>query len=151
MGRKLFALWLLLAALMPGALLLAAASGSAPEAIALETEAPLLERATALHLERDGRPAAGATVEVTYRANSKTSFHERLGPAGAAGALPWTPRAAGIVQLAAFAPGAAEPFATRTVAVGHGHMPASGALVMTLAGLALFGGAVAGFRVLLRG
>jgi hypothetical protein len=90
-------------------------------------------------------------LRVTYRPNAQTASQEELPARG--GELRWVPRDAGIVELQALALDAAEApaMATARVAVRYGGFPASGLLVMSIAGLLLFGGATLAFWLLTRG
>ena len=88
-------------------------------------------------------PAGTDTVRVTYRPNSAIGQVEAL-PVTAA-TVRWTPREAGVVALAG-AGGAAQ-----NVSVRFEETPALGLLMLTLAGLILFGGATFAFIKLFSG
>jgi hypothetical protein len=97
----------------------------------------------------DGQPVAGAVVSVTYRPNSNTVKSRELRPTDASGRTEWTVEDAGIVTLTATSPDGVS-LGSLNVAVRFGGMPASGLLVMVVAGGLLFGGALLGFVLLLR-
>lgn len=153
-------LLLSLSALVAAITIAAAAASSSPQAaseIAIERTAGF-DRAYPLRGEparvtvtgEDGRPLAGAVVEVVYRPNSQTSHTDLLPPTGADGTVVWTPTDAGIVALTAHQGSADGPvLASLHVAVRYGGFPASGIAVMSVAGLILFGGAAYGFAKLL--
>ena len=85
-------------------------------------------------------PDPGDTLTVTYRPNSSIAAVDHLAPAAGSTSLTWTPHEAGVVQLAT------SNGASQSVSVRFSTPPISGILVLTLAGLILFGGAVFAFR-----
>ena len=87
-------------------------------------------------------PAPDDTLTVTYRPNSSIDVVEHVAPAAGSTTLTWTPQRAGVVQLAT------SDGASQDVSVRFSTPPISGILVLTLAGLILFGGAVFAFRKL---
>ena len=87
-------------------------------------------------------PAPSDTLTVTYRPNSSIDAVEHVAPAAGSASLTWTPREAGVVQLTSSGGPA------QNVSVRFSTPPISGILVLTLAGLILFGGAVFAFRKL---
>jgi hypothetical protein len=86
-------------------------------------------------------PTPSDTLIVTYRPNSSIPIEDRI-PTNAAGAAAWTPRYSGVVALAT--PGGP----TQNVSVRFLTTPWSGVVVLTLAGLILFGGIIFSFRKL---
>ena len=82
------------------------------------------------------------TVTVTYRPNSQTSTSETF-TLGGQRTLEWTPEHAGVVQVTT-------ADATRNLSVRFTSLPGLGVLIMTLAGLILFGGATFAMTLLLR-
>lgn len=137
--------------------LLAAAAARADVTLSSDDERPLRDSVVRLHVDADGEPAPGYVVRAVYRPNSQTAHTEMLTPADATGTVLWTPQDAGPVTLTAWPPGVepgangAEAAASLTVAVRFGGFPASGMVIMILAGLLLFGGAAAAFVMLLKG
>ena len=79
---------------------------------------------------------------VTYRPNSGIAFEEVV-PASGTSAT-WTPSRPGVVALATPAG------ASQNVSVRFDRTPVSGLVILTLAGLVLFGGAGFAMRALLR-
>lgn len=126
----------------------------APETT-LETsdERPLRASTVRLTVRHGLAPAAGARVTAIYRPNSTTSVSEELTPVDASGTLMWTPTHTGPVTLEV-RPAGADPetpaVASHTVAVRYGGLPASGLLIMVVAGVLLFGGAAVSFILLLK-
>lgn len=135
------ALLLLLSAVLPAA--------DAAEIAAAE---PYPQRGveTVVVVAEGAAPVAGLEVTARYRPNSQTGSTEIVGLTGTDGAVAWTPSDAGVVSLEARRPGAEEVVAAADVSVRFGGFPASGLLIMALAALLLFGGAGAGFFLLLR-
>lgn len=86
-------------------------------------------------------PASADTLVVTYRPNSTIAVTERLTSPDSA-PFQWTPTKAGVVRLGTPSGEAQD------VSVEFNQPPASGILVLTLAGFILFGGAVFAFRKL---
>ncbi|OZC02696.1 hypothetical protein [Rubricoccus marinus] len=78
---------------------------------------------------------------VTYRPNSGIAYKEVV-PASGTSAT-WTPNRAGVVALATPAG------ASQNVSVRFDRTPVSGILILTLAGIVLFGGAAFAMRALL--
>ena len=96
----------------------------------------------------DGAPAAEAMMRVVYRPGSEVSREERLGPAGDAGTVLWTPTEAGVVTLTAELPdGSSE---SRNLSVLYRGVPAAGLVVLLFAGFILYGGVIHGFSHLRR-
>lgn len=91
----------------------------------------------------DGLPVDGAVVHVVYLPNSKVERQVEVGTTGADGRLEWAPEAAGVVRLVAGEAGSV------TAAVRFDGVPASGLLVLVLAGALLFGGVAFAFRRLM--
>ena len=94
-------------------------------------------------------PGQEVFLRVIYRPNSQTRVVEDpvLVPEG--GVVSWTPRYPGIASLSVTdASGAV--LAQKDVAIRFAGIPASGIAVMTLAGLLLFGGAMASLVLALR-
>jgi hypothetical protein len=116
----------------------------------LEDAYPVRDRGVHVTVTRDGAPAAGVVVEVHYRPNSQTTSVETLPLTDEAGTTEWRPSDAGIVTLVARWPDSEEILTTRNVAVRFGGFPGEGILVLLVAGVLLFGGAVLGFVRLLR-
>ncbi len=84
-------------------------------------------------ITREGLPAAGIAVSVTYRPNSEVAITEEIGRTDARGELSWTPRSAGIGMLAAEG-------CDLTVSIRFRGIPIGGLVVMLLAAMILFGG-----------
>lgn len=120
------------------------------QSIELGIEYPVRGEAVALEIRgEDSAPLAGGRVEVTYRPNSQTAEVESL-VADESGRVTWIPKDAGIVRLdASTAETPGSVVATRRVAVRFRHVPASGIVVMVVAGTLLFGGAALAFWLLL--
>lgn len=144
--------------LLAACLLLVPAAAAQDEAPAMTLEVseerPIRDQdAVRITVTQDRRPAAGAVVTAIYRPNSLTSETEVLDPVDSSGTLMWTPRSTGPVTLEVRPAGAAEDApaaASHTIAVRFGGLPASGLLIMVLAGVLLFGGAAAAFYLLLK-
>lgn len=123
--------------------------------VTTDDERPLRGEVVRLHVLDDGAPAPGHQVVAVYRPNSQTEHRERLPAVDASGTVLWTPRDAGPVTLEVWPPDVevdvdGDPLLSLTVAVRYGGFPASGMLIMILAGLLLFGGATTAFILLLR-
>ena len=139
--------------------------------LAADDERPLRGQAVRLTvLDEDGRPAAGTRVSALYRPNSHTEHRVELPDVDSSGTVVWTPEYTGPVTLevrpaaavgeegaraaAAEAGSAAPPLepaaASLTVAVRYGSLPASGLIIMVLAGILLFGGAAVSMILLIR-
>lgn len=135
----------------PGA---SAQGDDAPEmTIEVSDERPIRDTSVRLTVSEGRRPAAGAQVTAVYRPNSLTSETEELTPVDSSGTLMWTPRSTGPVTLEVRPAGAdddAPAAVSHTVAVRYGGLPASGLLIMVLAGVLLFGGAAVAFYLLLK-
>ena len=84
------------------------------------------------------------SVMLTYRPNSDLASTDAVALGGATD-YRWTPRAAGLVKITT--PGGVE----QSVGVRFTGLPASGLLVLVVAGLVLFGGATFALRSLLAG
>ncbi|HUO86084.1 MAG TPA: hypothetical protein VM617_01730 [Thermoanaerobaculia bacterium] len=137
---------------LPG--IVAAAQSPPTGSVRLEAsdERPVIGQSVRLTVLAGGTPLPGARVTATYRPNSSTTSTEELVATDAAGSVLWEPRAAGPVNLQAWAPGdvAAAPAVTFAVAVRYGRFPPSGLAIMLIAGALLFGGAALGMARLLR-
>ena len=83
-------------------------------------------------------------LHATYRPNSSTELKTVVGPLGADGTVLWKPVDAGITTLLAM--GGDKKIASKNVAVCYPSTPASGMVVMFLAGFLLFGGALYSLR-----
>lgn len=137
------------------AALLLAPAASAELAISAADERPLRGETVRLTVTDDGTPAAGALVVAVYRPASNTVHRQELTPVDASGTVLWTPTDAGPVTLQVWPPGSdpsadRQPATTLTVAVRFGTFPPSGLLIMIVAGVLLFGGAIAAFWILLQ-
>lgn len=86
-------------------------------------------------------PPGTDTLTVVYRPNSSIGSTEHV-PVGGAAAYTWTPAQPGIVRLAT------EDGAGQNVSVRFQSPPASGIVVLVLAGCILFGGAIFATRAL---
>lgn len=86
-------------------------------------------------------PAPSDTLTVTYRPNSSIPIVDHL-PTGGQGSIEWTPGHPGVVALSM--PGGP----SQNVSVRFLSVPWSGVMVLTLAGLILFGGIIFSFRKL---
>jgi len=80
------------------------------------------------------------SLTFTYRPNSKTSRTTVAQPFQANGALNWKPDDSGIVQIAVQGPGEGDKIA-KIIAVRFPSPPASGIVILLIAGAILFGGA----------
>lgn len=117
--------------------LVAAAMCALPAAaqITPSTETPVVGQPLTLTFD-----APVDTLTVTYRPGGVTESAETIPVGGTA--AEWTPREAGVVQVAA-------GDASQSLSVRYASAPVSGLLVMALAGLVLFGGAAWAMRMLL--
>lgn len=147
-GRRLLAALVLAVA---GALAVGAAGAAGAAEVATVEAYPERGVATVVRVTGDdGAPRPGVEVVARYRPNSQTTSREVVGTTGGDGEVSWTPADAGVVSLEARPPGSEEVVARRDVSVRFGGFPASGLLIMSLAALLLFGGAITGFSLLLR-
>lgn len=134
---------------------LAAAPAFAELAISADEERPLRGDTVRLTVTDDGAPAAGALVVAVYRPASNTVHREELPPVDASGTVLWTPAYTGPVSLQAWPAGSdleadRQPAAVLTVAVRFGSFPLAGLIIMIIAGVLLFGGAMTAFWMLLQ-
>ena len=120
-------------------LLLLAATPALAQSIDMTPDLAVVGREATL---RFGAPVD--TLFVTYRPNSVVAQHDTIRIGGFA-SVKWTPRRAGVVQLAT--PGGGN----RNVSVRFTELPFVGLAVLLGAGLILCGGAVLSMRALLRG
>lgn len=129
---------------------LALAGAGAAAQIHLTETYPLKGKPTVIQVLDGGKPIAGATVDVLYRPNSEAAFLEKLGATDAEGRIDWSPTDAGLAQITARAP-AGDQTLSLDVAIRWGRMPVAGAVILVAAAILLFGGAGAGFHLLVRG
>ena len=120
-------------------LLLLAATPALAQSIDMTPDLAVVGREATL---RFGAPVD--TLFVTYRPNSGIAMEEAV-PVGGANSVTWTPSRAGVVSLAT------PDGASTNVSVRFDRTPASGVLILVLAGLILFGGAAFSMRALLSG
>ncbi|MEL6616473.1 MAG: hypothetical protein AAFQ43_12095 [Bacteroidota bacterium] len=106
--------------------------------ITASTDAPVVGQPLTLTF---GEPAD--TLTVTYRPGSVASTDDVI-VLGGVTSTEWTPEAAGVVQVAVGE-------ASQSLSVRYENAPASGLLVMVLAGLVLFGGAAFAMRSMMGG
>lgn len=85
------------------------------------------------------------TLTAIYRPNSATEVKHPVGVFGQDGALVWKPNNPGITTLLVQGPDK-KKVASKNVAVCYPSTPASGMVVMFLAGFLLFGGALYSLR-----
>ncbi|HVS04028.1 MAG TPA: hypothetical protein VMT16_14780 [Thermoanaerobaculia bacterium] len=135
--------------LAAAAVTLAIAAGAPAAAVELRLAEPFPLRGEPTRVEvLDAEAGVAYELRVTYRPNSRTPRSEtlQLAPEGTSAA--WIPRDAGLAQLDLVAPGGAAAASLRA-AVRFGGFPATGLLVMAVAGLLLFGGAALSMWLLL--
>lgn len=128
------ALALRVSALFP--LLVVAAMPSTAQSITITPEIAVLDREATLHF---GAPVD--TLFVTYRPNSVLAQRDTI-RIGGFDSVKWTPKRAGVVQIAL--PGGA----SQNVSVRFTAPPMSGIAILIVAGLILFGGAILSMRAL---
>lgn len=127
--------------------LLSMASATGAFASSLTIDPPYPLRGDSAQLQVDDA-ASELEVTVTYRPNSRTAVTDSLGTVAPGATLSWAPRIAGLAQLEAR--DGDQIVASRAVSVRAGSFAISGLLIMTMAFVLLFGGAAAGFLLLLR-
>jgi hypothetical protein len=132
--------------ILAAGLLAAAGLGTAAAqgTIMLRTQFPTQHRPTWVQVQSNGgRPAEGVQVSATYRPGSNVSRHSEIGRTDSAGRVEWTPKEAGIVELSAQYPDSLDPIQTSIhVSVRFASPPASGILIMLVAGILLIGGSI---------
>jgi len=132
-------------------LALATPSTGLGQEIHLNQSYPLVNRPVEVSVTDDDGPVLEATILVTYRPNSQTIDTETL-VTNQRGVAVWRPRDAGIARLELRPDDPRQAaLSTLNVAVRFGGPPASGVLVMIVAGVLLFGGAGFGMWLLLSG
>ena len=121
------------------------------QAIQLADPYPLAGQATTIGVYDTETPVVGAVVVVTYRPNSQTVSKEVLPPTNAQGEVSWTPNDSGIVTLTAHERSEdGKVLGSLSASVRFGTFPGAGLVVMFIAGVLLFGGALLGMVMLLR-
>jgi hypothetical protein len=122
----------------------------AGSSITLSEAYPVLGESMTVMLDGVHDPS-GASLWVVYRPNSQTvdADTKPIGYFSDEGKITWTPRAPGIATITVRDSESVE-IATLNVAICFSSTPASGILVMVLAGLLLFGGAILSLRLALK-
>lgn len=128
---------------------LSARSGAAEASLSLGEAYPVVGERIEVTLHGVDSPETAA-LWVVHRPNSQTAETIRVGNFNAEGQVWWTPKAPGIATLRDRDPAAEGEAASVSVAICFSTNPASGILVMVLAGLLLFGGAGWSLRLALR-
>ena len=142
----------MLAALVTLAVISAFASTLQADVV-LDREFPTQGEPTRVRVvNRDGNVVAGAAVSVAYRPGSAVTREEDAGETGADGSLLWTPTDAGIATVTATweAPDGSDRTSAVTVSVKFRSVPATGILIMLVAGLLLIVGSFVRVAILLR-
>jgi hypothetical protein len=112
----------------------------------LQIEGPVLEgQQVILHLTDGKEDLPGIAITAKYRQNAHAALqHDQdLGATGPDGRISWTPEEAGVVVIS-WAGG------EQNVSVCHSGVPASGVIVLILAGVLLLGGATRYFFKMLK-
>lgn len=115
--------------------------------IELAKEPPLKGSINRIIFLKGDLPVPGAEVRVTYRPNSATVVIERLGATDPTGAVSWIPKDAGIVTIQVTS---GKIQTIKNVAVRFGRFPLGGVLIISIAGLILFGGITISFILLFK-
>ena len=115
--------------------------------IELAEEPPLKGSLNRIIFLKGDLPVPGAEVRVTYRPNSATVITQRLGATDSTGAVSWIPEDAGIVTIQVTS---GKIQTIRNVAVRFGRFPLGGILIISIAGLILFGGMTISFILLFK-
>jgi hypothetical protein len=138
-------LWIACCVISPGA----AATGRIDTA----DQYPVVNSSTLIHVrDQYGRPIVGAAIRITYRPESQVEKTVAAGATNEAGIVRWTPDDVGVVLITAawMEEDSTEGTASRNISVKFASLPASGIVIMILAGLLLLGGSVIRFARLLR-
>ncbi len=114
--------------------------------LSLDADFPEVGKDQAVAVSGDG--SEHLRLWVVYSPSSETQVEEEIGPFSG-GQITWRPARAGIATLSA-RDGGGDNVAAVNVAVLFSSTPASGVLVMGLAGVLLFGGAGLALRSVLR-
>ncbi|HPQ68071.1 MAG TPA: hypothetical protein PKW95_03010 [bacterium] len=120
-------------------LLLTWLSPAAAVELLTSDENPIRGQATTITLQGADDPTQW-TLTFTYRPNSKTSRTTEPQPFNFHGKVSWKPNDSGIVQIAVQGPGEGDKI-SKNVAVRFPSPPASGIVILLIAGAILFGGA----------
>ncbi len=126
-----------LAPIVAAALALVALAGEAAAGLELVAPPATAGEEALIRLTDGGSPVAGRPVTATYYPASAVSRVEEIGRTSEAGELRWTPRLAGLVELAAGE-------VKTTVGVRFASMPGSALAVFLVAALLLWGGVAFG-------